>query len=726
MPSEPAKANVNLNCARCNNPVGVFDNEWIRLTSSYVRPAQPGTHFGTEVARRTQVVPDGATQPALQGCTLSEVSCKKCSTPVGQFCKAAPTREQECLIDQYFYKLSRTYLTDSGTDDQVDPMFVFGGDVIHARPRVASRLSLPSATATSAPRLSQTPSRALDTPSHPQPQPPSEPQLPSSYQRSPLRNGVNFTPDDDSILLEMRLRSQEERLASQNARLQQQDTHIQLLTSLVNSCRESVEDMKATLRELQSSSVVSQTGLLARTEFAGKAKVTDIATRLGQSGSGEVGQLRAENAALKARLDSIASVMGVASGKVPQTVAFSGAQGVLGKRKRNDSVIRSVSPQLPVPDKQDVAWSTQIPTPQSGGPPGTDLFHDTSTASTNVSSDGDSRATSRQPMQRRKHGQERSRPSADRGSTVPRGRSQPRGNHSGSVEEDFAPARRLTGALHETCGDELERSGSALLNLFTRKTLTTATTVPETSAQLDEQPLPSSVAGNGISLQQRNRVRHAQDDLVAPMDVESSKPSGTHFSITNVEFSDDDQADESFRQNENVDVTPGVTRGETHSQGVQDSAQSDSHSVPSRQTRRKTALAQGMLQTGKSDSKKHDKASGEARAQIRDKNQLSQLQSPLNHISPATTAAPPRTMNENGRPEEMAKALSSESRQETTEIASSRKHEVEKASWTQKATTQTGDSEPLAAEMRLTRRQQLAEEIRRRDQLAKEAMEMDD
>lgn len=96
--SQAPSPHVNLHCTQCDSQIGIFDNEWTRLTSSYVRPAHPGTHFGTEIANKTQVVPDGVAQRALEGCTLAEVFCTKCSAAVGQYCKAAPAPEQRRLV----------------------------------------------------------------------------------------------------------------------------------------------------------------------------------------------------------------------------------------------------------------------------------------------------------------------------------------------------------------------------------------------------------------------------------------------------------------------------------------------------------------------------------------------------------------------------------------------------------------------------------------------------
>jgi hypothetical protein len=97
--SQAPSSHVNLHCSQCDSQIGIFDNEWTRFTTSYVRAVHPGAHFGTEVAlNKTQVVPEGTTQRSLEGCTLAEVFCTKCSAVVGQYCKAIPGPERRHML----------------------------------------------------------------------------------------------------------------------------------------------------------------------------------------------------------------------------------------------------------------------------------------------------------------------------------------------------------------------------------------------------------------------------------------------------------------------------------------------------------------------------------------------------------------------------------------------------------------------------------------------------
>ena len=97
--SQAPSSHVNLHCSQCDSQIGIFDNEWTRLSSSYVHSVHPGAHFGTEVAmNKTQTVPEGTAQSKLEGCTLAEVFCTKCSGVVGQYCKAIPGPERRTML----------------------------------------------------------------------------------------------------------------------------------------------------------------------------------------------------------------------------------------------------------------------------------------------------------------------------------------------------------------------------------------------------------------------------------------------------------------------------------------------------------------------------------------------------------------------------------------------------------------------------------------------------
>ena len=130
---------VNLYCTSCEAQIGIFENEWIRLTTSYAWPKQKGTHFGTEIGNKTQIVPPGGVRDAAEGCEMADVFCCSCHATVGRYCKTAPSKEQQYLADNYFYKFSRVHFKNAQTFHLVDPVFGFGGEETKAAPTSSRR-----------------------------------------------------------------------------------------------------------------------------------------------------------------------------------------------------------------------------------------------------------------------------------------------------------------------------------------------------------------------------------------------------------------------------------------------------------------------------------------------------------------------------------------------------------------------------------------------------------
>jgi hypothetical protein len=80
---------VDIFCTPCGSHIGTYENEWIRLTSSYAIAKANGTKFGINVAEEHRTV-NGKEATALHGCELSEASCSKCLKVIGYFCRNAP------------------------------------------------------------------------------------------------------------------------------------------------------------------------------------------------------------------------------------------------------------------------------------------------------------------------------------------------------------------------------------------------------------------------------------------------------------------------------------------------------------------------------------------------------------------------------------------------------------------------------------------------------------
>ncbi|KAI1622654.1 hypothetical protein EDD37DRAFT_635551 [Exophiala viscosa] len=348
--------NVNLFCTQCDIQIGVFTNEWTRLTSTYVYATHVGKHFGTEVANKTQVVPNGVLQKAVEGCTTAEVFCKNCSAGVGQYCKAAPTAEQRRLIDQYFYKLSKTYLKDNATNTISDPIFGFSGNIVRntSRSSVAPRQSLPSL-----PRWSETPMHNDDMPSASQSISESQSR---SHQPSPLQTASYPDPSAGMQLevYESKLKMQDDKIAVQEQTLRQQDTQIRLLTSLLETLQSTVEDLKMSMREIQSQHTGEHYD--ARQNAAMRKDI-----RRSRANTAEVERILAQNDAMKAQLEGLDSATEGLTGSSKHA-------SMLGKRKRYDDTARSGASKSNrsavhgLPSFQGASSFIQIPTPRSSNP----------------------------------------------------------------------------------------------------------------------------------------------------------------------------------------------------------------------------------------------------------------------------------------------------------------------------------------------------------------------
>ena len=96
--SQAPALNANLYCSRCVSQIGIFDNEWIRLTPTYAKARGRGTHIGVETGMKVKLVPLGQGQKTVEGCGMSEVFCMRCSALIGQYCRTAPNVEKEELV----------------------------------------------------------------------------------------------------------------------------------------------------------------------------------------------------------------------------------------------------------------------------------------------------------------------------------------------------------------------------------------------------------------------------------------------------------------------------------------------------------------------------------------------------------------------------------------------------------------------------------------------------
>lgn len=391
-------ASVNLYCAQCQAQIGIFDNEWIRLTSSYARSREKGTHFGTEVGQRTQIVPGGPSPRSAEGCEMAEVFCRKCSNMVGQYCKKAPDASKQPLVDQYFYKLSRTFLKNSYTNVKVEPLFAYTPD---------ESGSTPGSRPSPGPRTSMTPtSRWLNTPLREASRTPSV----QTVTRSALRNQSivpslqyekPFHPPSDGIdenfeasqhamdVLKQELAAQNSMLREHSARLSKQggqvsshetsfrdhdariedqgnciraqasrileqedliseqrrtieshENQLTVLSSQVARLQRSMDDLGTPVQDTGSDHHREISSRKGQVDFVGSFESLVQAMKEAQSSTHEVRILREQNQGLQTRLASVLGNIGTVANNDADGDESPGPTGtesmqVLGKRKRD-------------------------------------------------------------------------------------------------------------------------------------------------------------------------------------------------------------------------------------------------------------------------------------------------------------------------------------------------------------------------------------------------------
>lgn len=246
--------------------------------------------------------------------------------------------------------MSKTYLKDSETRSGVEPVFGYVGDFVR---HTANAGASPGPNLSATPRWSQTPFRndgggqaAAESQSR-------------VYQPSPLQNPAY--PDNQKAIA-LQLAKQESRLKFQEDKMTAQETQIRLLTSLLEALRGTLDEVKDSIQDLR----LRSRGDLKHDDVIGNLESVLAGLTSTRSSGREIENLRAENAAMKQRLEELAA------GLLPTSNASHLAHPapLLGKRKRDGAMGEN---QRPGPDRrrghygsrQDAPFTIQLPTPQS-------------------------------------------------------------------------------------------------------------------------------------------------------------------------------------------------------------------------------------------------------------------------------------------------------------------------------------------------------------------------
>ena len=349
---------VHLCCEQCNSQIGTFENEWIRLTSSYARAKSNGRHIGTEIGNRIRDVPAGVTQKAAEGCGMAEVFCRECSNRVGQYCKSAPTPDKQSLVNNYFYKLSRTYLADPQTSHRIEHVFGYEGDLVMPPPkfRPSMRRSV---------RPSARPSMSIDR--YARPSLPFSPrdslstfsEIGTGFRRSMDRNSFAEMRADSLVSerlsnLERRVtghefedflqsrtmmsmteyghrslngsqeRSFSQQTTEQDSVIEDQRKQITSLTTQIEKLNDTIQNMSSVLHELRSERQAKApppaipTTVAGGSVFGANFEEMVAAMRHAHGQQSEIVRLREENKQLSAKLALIESAMGIKSSGVSE------------------------------------------------------------------------------------------------------------------------------------------------------------------------------------------------------------------------------------------------------------------------------------------------------------------------------------------------------------------------------------------------------------------------
>ncbi|KAJ9615810.1 hypothetical protein H2200_001887 [Cladophialophora chaetospira] len=542
-------SHVNLHCLQCDAQIGTFDNEWSRLTSSYVRPIHPGRHFGTEIAlNKTQTVPEGTTQRDLQGCTLAEVFCTKCSGVVGQYCKAIPAPERKNMLKQYMYKLSKTCLKSGGTNEHIEPIFGYTGDLSQAPTRISAtpRMSLPAV-----PRFSQTPFQREETPSHLQQmtEPYRRVSAPMSLQdsREPTAVGrVTYGDREPSVPLQLvvqdnRPSQQEERWAAMDARMQENENQLRVVSSVLDAFRGTLDDIKVSVKDIQAQNSTPYIDNPAQFDFMTNLHSMINAMKTAQSNAQELQELRLQNEELKAKWSIVQSAMATASGAAATIPSATiSHRNSLGKRKRDSDIIKSTPDGRanPPPRQQSfLLGETQVPTPQSST---YSHSQDTSNGSRSPTPNNAQLVPNSHDVPQ-KSKRSKATPSQQAGKRQPLSGQQP-------------PTASLTAAVRFAQGDGSSGGGpeprvGALIDQG--KTQHSTTTPPEQSSETSNREslvsTPDEDATEAMNVEPRLQADDEGysfgDDAEPPMDVGAAETRVDRLPIDNgVEFSDDEEA----------------------------------------------------------------------------------------------------------------------------------------------------------------------------------------
>lgn len=228
---------------------------------------------------------------------------------------------------QYFYKSSKTHLTNSRTEDKEEPVFTFA-----ELPQPTARSTHPPAEADYPLLTSNTRTSRFNTL---QPQTQTYARSYTPAERPLLRNGSWYESDEFSVhnsaMFDRRLRFQQGLMDAQEKRIQEQDVKLQALSNQLDLFKRIVQDLQFTVSKVQARSTDVITLSPDPEDFVGKLE--HLVTAMKKARSRSQGPGEHVNSASSNESASL-------SPKPGQNNQISVS---LGKRKRNSNVARQAS-----------------------------------------------------------------------------------------------------------------------------------------------------------------------------------------------------------------------------------------------------------------------------------------------------------------------------------------------------------------------------------------------
>ncbi|KAH0848383.1 hypothetical protein AYO21_04409 [Fonsecaea monophora] len=163
------------------------------------------------------------------------------------------------------------------------------------------------------------------------------------------------------------------RMVDHEIKTLEHDAQIQAISSVLETFRNTLDEIKTSIEELKAQTSPPRLDKPTQIDFAGNIRTMIMTLTSAQANAQELEELRAENAALRAKWDIVQSAMITATGQSTPSSSYEVPhKNSLGKRKRDTSVAGS-SALIPVVGAlqtrshhlETVSSSTQMPTPQS-------------------------------------------------------------------------------------------------------------------------------------------------------------------------------------------------------------------------------------------------------------------------------------------------------------------------------------------------------------------------